>query len=66
MLDASKAKLLSKEQRKEVFLAVVSAQDGKMSVAESRRFVAERFNISEMQVAENRRGRAEPRLAALG
>jgi hypothetical protein len=50
MLDAGERRPLPKEQRKEIFLALVTAQDGKMGVTESRRFVAERFNISELHV----------------
>jgi hypothetical protein len=37
--------------RKEIFLAVVEAQDSRMTVPESRRAVAERFGITEAQVA---------------
>ncbi len=37
--------------RKEIFLAVVEAQDREMTVPESRRAVAERFGVSEAQVA---------------
>jgi hypothetical protein len=41
---------LSLEQRMEVFLALVQAQDGRMSVPQSRKATAERFNLSEQQV----------------
>jgi hypothetical protein len=36
--------------RKEVFLALVMAQDEKMSVEQSRREVAQRFGITEAEV----------------
>ena len=39
-------------RRKEVFLALVDAQDREMSVAESRKLVGERFGITEIQVRE--------------
>jgi hypothetical protein len=43
-------KSLSLEQRMEVFLALVEAQDGRMTVPESRKATAERFGLSEQQV----------------
>jgi hypothetical protein len=43
-------KSLSLEQRMEVFLALVEAQDGNMSVRQSRTATAERFGLSEQQV----------------
>ena len=48
MQDAEKA--LSQEQRMDVFRALVEAQDGQMSVEQSRKAVAERFAVSESQV----------------
>jgi hypothetical protein len=36
--------------RKEIFHALVDAQDQEMSVAESRRWIAERYGVSEEQV----------------
>ena len=39
-------------RRKEVFLALVEAQDQEVGVARSRRLVAERFGITENQVRE--------------
>ena len=41
---------LSEAERKEVFLALVEAQDREMTVAGSRQAVAERFGLSEQQV----------------
>jgi hypothetical protein len=41
---------LSLEQRMAVFLALVEAQDGKMTVPQSRKATAERFGLSEQQV----------------
>ena len=43
-------KSLSLEQRQEVFLTLVEAQDGKMTVPQSRKATAERFGVSEQQV----------------
>jgi hypothetical protein len=41
---------LSQAQRMEFFKALVEAQDGKMSVARSRKEVAQRFGISDRQL----------------
>jgi hypothetical protein len=41
---------LSQPERMEVFLALVEAQDRDMTVAQSRKAVAERFRIEEEQV----------------
>ena len=38
-------------RRKEVFLALVTAQDQEMSVQRSRREIAQRFGITEAEVA---------------
>lgn len=43
---------LSEDRRKEIFLALVNAQDKEMGVAESRRFVVEHFGISDGQVRQ--------------
>jgi hypothetical protein len=40
------------ERRKEIFLALVEAQDQQMAVAESREVVAERFGVSAEQVRQ--------------
>jgi hypothetical protein len=45
-------KPLSEDNRKEIFLALVDAQDHKMDVAQSRRLVGQRFGISEGQVRQ--------------
>jgi hypothetical protein len=45
-------KSLSEEQRKEVFLALVDAQDHDMGVLQSRQHVAARYVISEGQVRQ--------------
>jgi hypothetical protein len=44
------AQPLSEEQRKEVFLALVDAQDHDMGVAQSRRHIAVRYDLSEKDV----------------
>jgi hypothetical protein len=41
---------LSQAERMEVFLALVDAQDRDMTVAQSRKAIAERFRIEEEQV----------------
>ena len=43
---------LSEDRRKEIFLAVVDAQDHEMDVAQSRRVVVQRFGVSESQVRQ--------------
>ena len=45
-------KPLSEEQRKEVFLALVDAQDHDMDVAQSRQHVAARYGVSEGQIRQ--------------
>jgi len=42
--------VLSVEQKMEVFLALVRAQDDRMTVPQSRKATAERFSLSEQQV----------------
>jgi hypothetical protein len=39
-------------RRRDIFLALVAAQDQAMGVAQSRTLVAERFGVSEQQVRE--------------
>ena len=41
---------LSESRRKEIFLALVMAQDSEMSVARSRKTVAEQFGVTDEQV----------------
>ena len=43
---------LPEDRRKEIFLALVEAQDHEVGVAQSRRLVAERFGVSESQVRQ--------------
>lgn len=50
MADHAAERNMSEAERKEVFLALVDAQDHEMNVAESRKAIAERFAISETQV----------------
>jgi len=42
----------SEDRRKEIFLALVDAQDHQMDVAQSRSFVVQRFNVSESLVRQ--------------
>ncbi len=43
---------LSEDRRKEIFLALVDAQDHEMSVAQSRKMTTQRFGVSEGQVRQ--------------
>lgn len=43
---------LSEGKRKEVFLALVDAQDHEIDVAQSRRLLVQRFGISESQIRQ--------------
>jgi hypothetical protein len=45
-------KHLPESERKEVFLALVDAQDHDLTVAQSRKVVARRFGVSEGQVRQ--------------
>jgi len=42
--------MLLEPQRKEVFLALVEAQDGGVSVVESRQVIAQRFGLTPQEV----------------
>jgi hypothetical protein len=44
--------LLSETRRKEVFLALVAAQDQNIDVAQSRKLMVERFGITESDIRE--------------
>ena len=46
------ARALSEPQRKEIFHALVDAQDHEMTVPQSRKAVAERFGVTESQVRQ--------------
>ena len=39
-------------RRKEIFLALVDAQDHEMSVVQSRKLIAERFGVSESLICK--------------
>jgi hypothetical protein len=41
---------LAEDRRKEIFLAIVEAQDQEMNVAQSRKLVIDRFGVNESQV----------------
>lgn len=43
---------LPEERRKEIFLALVDAQDQKMNVVQSRKLVAEKFGITDRQLQQ--------------
>lgn len=43
---------LSEDRRKEIFHALVAAQDGELSVPQSRKVIAEKFAVSELQVRQ--------------
>jgi DNA-directed RNA polymerase sigma subunit (sigma70/sigma32) len=48
----SEEKAPSLEERMEMFLALVEAQDRSMTVAQSRKAIAERFGVSEQRVRQ--------------
>jgi len=51
---------LTEDRRKEIFLAIVEAQDHEMDVAQSRKLVGQRFEVSESQVRQiEREGMAQ-------
>ncbi len=52
MSDAEPEGQLPESRRKEIFLALVDAQDRAMSVAQSRALIAERFGVSEEQIRQ--------------
>ena len=58
--------LLSEPRRREIFLALVEAQDRGLGVAESRKATAERFRVSEKQVREIEREGLDNRWPPLG
>lgn len=43
---------MTEDQKREVFAALVAAQDEKLSVSESRKVVAEKFEVTVDQVKE--------------
>ncbi len=50
MLRPRPADDLAEDRRKEIFKALVEAQDQEMSVAQSRKLISERFQVSEAEV----------------
>ena len=49
---AQKEMSLPEDRRKEIFAALVDAQDHEMTVAQSRKLIAERFGLQENQVRD--------------
>jgi DNA-directed RNA polymerase sigma subunit (sigma70/sigma32) len=43
---------LSEDRRKDIFLALVEAQDHDMDVPQSRRLIGERFGVSESELRQ--------------
>ncbi len=43
---------LSEDRRKEIFLALVDAQDHEMDVAQSRKLIIQRFGVTESQIRQ--------------
>ena len=52
MSDGQAEEPLTEPRRKEIFLALVAAQDQEMTVAQSRRLIAERFGLQESEIRE--------------
>ena len=50
MQQGSSEKVLSEERRREIFSALVEAQDQQMTVAQSREEVSKRFGLSQSQL----------------
>jgi hypothetical protein len=50
MIQEQTDKQLSEDRRKEIFLALVDAQDQEMSVLLSRKLIAQRFGVDESQI----------------
>ena len=46
------AEPLTETKRKEIFLALVEAQDKEMGVAQSRQLIVERFKVSDAQIRD--------------
>ena len=57
---------LTETRRKEIFLALVDAQDHKIDVARSRRLMVERFGVSDSQVRQIEREGMENQWPPLG
>jgi hypothetical protein len=57
---------LSEARRKEIFLALVNAQDHRMEVAQSRRFIVFRFKVSESLVRQIEREGLDNKWPPLG
>jgi hypothetical protein len=57
---------VTEDRRKEIFLALVDAQDHDMDVAQSRRLMAERFGVSDSQVRQIEREGMENQWPPLG
>jgi hypothetical protein len=52
MTDRPDVKHLPEEQRKAIFKALVEAQDQEMTVAQSRRLIAQRYDLNNTQVCQ--------------
>jgi hypothetical protein len=50
MLEEKREEEIPEARRKEIFLALVDAQDHEMTVSQSRRLISDRFGLSEGQV----------------
>ena len=57
---------LSEDRRKEIFLALVDAQDHDMDVARSRSFIVQHFNVSESRVRQIEREGMDNKWPPLG
>jgi hypothetical protein len=52
MSDGEVEEPLSEARRREIFQALVEAQDRAMTVRQSRKFIAERYGVSENEVKD--------------
>jgi hypothetical protein len=66
MTDDTGDQQLSETRRKEIFLALVDAQDHEIDVAGSRRLMVEHFGVSDSQVRQIEREGMENQWPPLG
>jgi hypothetical protein len=66
MTNEASSSQLTEERRKEIFFALVDAQDHNIDVSASRKMIVERFGVSEIQVRQIEREGMENQWPPLG
>ena len=66
MIQGIEHEQLSEARRREIFLALVDAQDHQMDVAQSRNLVVQRFNVSVSRVRQIEREGMDNKWPPLG